>query len=129
MRISAKFWGWVTIGVMAGVGNIILTNWLMEQDVEWLRAWLLSPLTALVVSSNVKFLLNYWPHVDLTAANGNGYDDVIVKTAEDNARLLSSILSARSEEAKELMGPIRNVHECLITIDKAREEAKELQIR
>ncbi len=129
MRISAKFLGWITTGVVAWVGNIILISWLMEQDVELLRVWLLSPLTALVVSSNVKFLLNYWPHVDLTAANGKGYDDVIVKTTEDNARWFSSILSARSEETKELMGPIRNVYECLITIDKAKEEARELQIR
>ncbi len=129
MRINVKVLGWATIGALAGVGNIILTSWMMEQDAELLRAWLLSPLTALAVSYNVKFLLNYWLRVDLTAVNGKGYDDALAKTTDDNARWLSSILNARSEEAKELMGPIKNVNECLITIAKAREEANELQMR
>ncbi len=120
MRISAKFLGWVTIGVAAGVGNMILLSWLMDQDVELLHVWLLSPLTALLGSSNEK-LLNHWLHVDLTAADGKGYDDVIVKTTEDNAKWLSSILRARSEEAKELMG--------VGIIDEAREEDKEIQMR
>ncbi len=129
MRISAKIFGWVTISVLAGVGNLILSCWLMEQDVEPLRVWLLSHSTALLRSSHVK-LLNHWLHVDLTAADGKGHDDVIiVKTTEDNVRWLSSILRARLEEVEELMGPTGIVDECLITIDKAREKGNELRMR
>ncbi len=127
MRISANFLGWITIGVAAGVVNIILLSLLMDQEVELLRVWLLSPLTALLGSSNEK-LLNHWLHVDLTAADGKGYRDFIVKTTEDNARWLSSILRARSEEAKELIG-FGIIDECLNTIDEAREEGNEIQLR